>query len=271
MANRQIRIIPSFTGYREGVICFETQCAPEEVRDLSKYAFEHHGDAFSPFDAGALRLFHERVLLGQDMPSTLILTNWYRFDQVMAAAIFVNPLIILEASCTNVVNSFDLIDRLGPPAYGHIPHDHKELALLIRNITEPYSKGQARSEKILEILSHCVGLIHRYVEEGTLPPIDIPLPEYTILHAEGPFVAYESNEYVWDEMWRKGYLWGLWKQPEGPCEVRRKSQLVTCIDWERVENVLGWEKSSETIFEGGPVEDVAPLIANLTRGSGTGK
>jgi len=237
MSDRQIRIIPSFTGYKEGVICFETQCAPEEVRDLNRFAFEHHGDAYSPFDPGSLRLFHERVLLGQDMPPTLVLTRWYRYDQLLAAAIFAQPSIVLEPSCTSLVNSFDLIDRLGPPAFGHILHDHKELAYMINNLTDPYKSSQVTSDKIMEILRQCTMVILQYVLEGTLPPVEIPLPEYNIIEAEGPYVAFESEEYVWDTLYQKGYLWGVWFRGT-ECRIGKKSELVTAFDTDRLHSKL---------------------------------
>lgn len=265
MSNRQIRIIPSFTGYREGVICFETQCDPEEVRDLSKFAFEHHGDAFSPLDPGALRLFHERILLGQDMPSTLILTNWRRYDQVMATAIFTNPLIVLESSCTSLVNSFDLIDRLGPPAFSHIPHDHKELAYMVKNLTDSCGEGQVRSEKILEILQQCVSFIHRYVEDGALPPVEIPTPSYEIRATAGSFVAFEADDYVWDALWSQGYLWGIWARGTS-CELRRKSQLISGVDLDRILKGLqdrwpSWEKTGPDTLAG--EASLSELIAFL--------
>lgn len=259
MSNRQIRIIPSFTGYKEGVICFETQCSPSEVRDLGLYAFEHHGDAYSPFDPGALRLFHERILLGQDMPSTMVLTQWQKYDQLLAAAIFIQPSIVLEPACTSLVNSFDLIDRLGPPAYGHIPHDHKELAYMISNIADTYQDSQASSEKILEILRQCALVLINYVVEGTLPPVELPAPEYEIIAEDGAFVAFRAEDYVWDALWCQGYLWGIWFNGS-TCRISRKSALVPV--WE--EGAL-LEKLQKEDPEGNWVLTNGVLVSENTR------
>lgn len=256
MLDRQIRIIPSFTGYREGVICFETHCGPEEVRDLSKFAFEHHGEAYSPFDPGSLRLFHERILLGQAMPSTLVLTEWYRYDQIMAATLFTQPLLILEAECTSLVNSFDLLDRLGPPAFGHIPHDHKELAYLIQYLTAEVREGQVRSENIQETLKQCTQMISHYILEGSLPPSNMPEPKYQIHMEKESFIAFSSEDYVWDEMWRKGYLWGIWAKKD-TCELRRKSTLVSGVDLDKLLKTLSsvfeegnWFRKDSNTLEG---------------------
>jgi len=229
MTDRQIRIIPSFTGVRPDVICFETQASPEEVADLTLYAFEHHGGAYTPFSPGSLRLFHERVLMGQDMPATMVLTRWYRYDQLLAAAMFVQPDIVLEPSCSNLVNSFDLVDRLGPPAFGHVPYDHKELAYMLRNLTEPFVGSQEGTEKALSVLQQAVGLIVAYITEGTLPPVTLPQPQYEVMEAHGPFVAFESEDYVWDEFYREGYLCGVWFRG-GETLVSRKSALTPYLE-----------------------------------------
>ena len=233
MSGRQIRILPGFTGYMEGVICFETKVDRDTVNDLTLFAFEHEGAGYTSFDPGALRLFHERILLGQDMPPVLVLTKWYCYDQIMAAAIFMMPSLVLEPSCTNLVNSLDLIDRLGPPGYGHIPYEHKELIYTLRNITEPYIENQAPVEKILDILTQAASVLINYVQEGTLPPLEVPKPEYRVLASQGPFVAFEADDYVWDQLYAEGYLCGIWFR-RGHALISKKSPLVSGLAEDKV-------------------------------------
>jgi hypothetical protein len=114
-----------------------------------------------------------------------------------------------------------------------VPFEHKELAYMLRNITEPYVSSQASVEKTLEIVTRCAMLIIDYVQDGVLPPIELPLPHYEVLDEMGPFVAFESEDYVWDELYREGYMCGVWFREDNTV-ISRKSALTPFLEPEMV-------------------------------------
>jgi hypothetical protein len=207
--NRSIRILPDFIGHTIDAICFETKCSPQEVMDLSLYAFEHHGPAYTPLHPGALRLFHERVLLGQNMPPTLFLTEWYKPDQLMAAAIFSNPSTVLLSRCTDLVNSVDMVDRLGSAAYGHIDVSHKELLFLLNHLTKPYISSDISSTKKYTALELAIKTILQFLENPHSIPVDLEEPKYEILYVNAPLVIFRSMDYAWDHLYSEGFLYGF--------------------------------------------------------------
>lgn len=223
MAERQLRIIPGFRGYREGAICVGTNAPLEIVRDTSKFAFSGRG---SPFDPGPTRLFYERVLLGQEMPSTLIMGEWGKIGPLLIAAIFMSPEIVLEPRCLEVVSSADLVERLGSAAYGHISPTHKDLFYVLESVVRPQEGINPVTESVYEVVRSCIFLIIRYVMQGEVPPMQAPPPEYEIVTTRGDFVAFRSKSYVWDHLYSLGYLWGVQLKGKGLCVISRKSPLV---------------------------------------------
>jgi hypothetical protein len=108
-----------------------------------------------------------------------------------------------------------------------------ELTYTLKNLTDQYVGSQVPVEKILKTISQCAQMIIGYVEDGILPPVEMPDPEYTVLDELGPFVAFESEDYVWDLLYQEGYTCGIWFREE-EVRVGRKSGLVPYLDPERV-------------------------------------
>lgn len=270
MTERQIRILPEFTGYREGMICFETRCGPEDVYDIGKYAFEHHGPQYSPFSPGALRLFYERLVLGQPMPPVIVLTAWHRYDQIMAAAMFIHPPMALDWECGHLVNSLDALDRLGPAAFAHMPHDHKELVYAINGAVAAFFEQADQSDaRAMRALAQCAGVLIDYVENGAMPPVASPPPVWEVLADDGEFVAFTSQDYVWDIAYQAGYTHGLWAHGNA-LRLSRKSPLVPCWDppalCARMAAALGGEwrlDGDDVVGEGDAARTVEALRAIL--------
>jgi len=219
---RLIRILPSFMGVSHTLVCFETQVSSSELREHD-IVFEHHGDSYHPiFDAGALRMFYERLMLGQSFPNTMVLTRWWRIDQIMAAALFFTPSLVLSPECTALVNSIDMVDRLGSPALAHIPHEHKMLIGAIRSIATPNIPDPAN----YPVLTSCATLITQYIEQGVVPSVSY-VSDYKVVATEGSVVAFTSSGWAWDRVWMEGALCGLWVKNDDVLEVRVKSELVT--------------------------------------------
>jgi len=266
LQDRRIRIVPHLKGHKEGVICFETGCSRDEVCDLHHFVFDHHGSEHHPlFSPSALRLFHERLMLGQAMPSVLLLTRWYRIDQIMASAMFIEPGLLLLQGFTSLVQSVDQVERLGPLALAHIPWEHKELIRLLRHVTRLYRSRQAHQESLstqdhenaLTLLVQCTQYIATYLMEGTLPLEPETPPELDVLAAGEGFIAFTCEEWPWDVAWSSGAVWGVWFGPR-QTEVRAKSTLIgleTRVVTERLGEMFtyqddispGWVSSS--VFE----------------------
>ena len=242
--DRRIRIVPSLKGVRKGVICFETGASRDEVCDLDGYVFEHHGPEHHPlFSPSALRLFHERILLGQAMPQVLLLTRWWRIDQVIAATLFIQPSLALEPACTQVVQSVDLVERLGPATLAHVPWEHRELVRLIRHITQKEEPRQVPSDRALHLVVQAAQHTSQYILEGQLS-IEPELPPTLNALATGEgFLAFECAHWAWDVAWSAGAVWGVWFGPTRT-EVRAKSALIGLN-----EKVLEERLGEEFVFE----------------------
>jgi hypothetical protein len=226
MTDRHIRIVTGMQGTREDAICFETGASASEVRDLGAFVFEHHGqDHHSLFSPSALRLFHERLMLGQAMPPLLLLTRWWRIDQLLAAALFIEPALLLHPATTSLVSSFDLVERLGSLALPHIAWEHKELLRLLRHRTAGRSTRATEQEEALALVVSCARDIIAWVVEGTLNvEPEIPPVLEALATGEG-FLAFTSPQWAWDVAWSSGAVWGVWFGPKRT-EVRLKSALV---------------------------------------------
>lgn len=263
--DRQIRIVPGLQGYREGAICFGTRALPEEVCDLSKYVFEHRGEDFDPFfTMSSLRSIHERLLLGQRMPPVLLLTQWWRLDQIMAATLFLDPSLVLLPSCTMLIQSLDLVDRHGSSAIAHIPWKHKEIIRLLDQTTQRYQARQIETEDALKVLLTCVGVAQDFLRKDQVPIEPLPPAEVDII-LEVPtlgFCAFLSPAWAWDRVWGEGYLWGAWFGPEG-IEVRMKSELID-LDTDVIQKRLGthWEGGG-TSWKTTKEEDPKGLLERL--------
>lgn len=221
--DRKIRILPSFTGVSTTVICFETQVPSVEIREYTT-VFEHHGSSYHPiFDAGSLRMFYERMMLGQSFPNTLVLTRWWRIDQIVAAALFLTPSLVLSPECMGLVNTIDTVDRLGSAAMSHIPVDHKILIGALRKMCQ---KSVSDTEAYRTLVT-CTSLVVQYIEKGIIPPVSNLVTDYNVVASIGCVVAFTSKEWAWDRVWMEGALCGLWVKENGAMEIRTKSDLVT--------------------------------------------
>lgn len=267
MVDRQIRIVTGMSGVTDHAINFETGASPAEVRDLSLFAFEHHGEGFDPIGSpSALRQFHERMMMGQAMPPVLLLTRWWRIDQVLAATLFIIPSLILEPMCSHLVQSFDLTERLGPSATAHIPWEHREVIRLVRDITSSKDHSQVSSQEALGLIVEASQIILAYLVRGTLPSM-APPPQIEVLVEREGFLAFRAGDWAWDMVWAEGALWGLWVNAEHP-ELRIKSPLVS-INPEAVSARLTkkWTQTREGVWvHEGPLERWEDVLSVLGLG-----
>jgi len=237
---RLIRILPSFMGVSHTLVCFETQVSSSELREHD-IVFEHHGDSYHPiFDAGALRMFYERLMLGQSFPK----------------ALFFTPSLVLSPECTALVNSIDMVDRLGSPALAHIPHEHKMLIGAIRSIATPNIPDPAN----YPVLTSCATLITQYIEQGVVPSVSYA-SDYKVVATEGSVVAFTSSKWAWDRVWMEGALCGLWVKNNDVLEVRVKSELVT-PPLERL-NLPDFLPGSECLLGTGDYNNVFRLLVEI--------
>jgi hypothetical protein len=261
---RHIRIVPSMQGLCEHAICFETGCSPEEVDNLNTFAFEHHGNGFDPLRSiSALRLYHERMMLGQTMPQTLLLTRWWRIDQLTAATLFMTPALALEPACVMFVQSCDLVERLGPSALAHIPWDHQELIRHLRYVTRVKEPRQLSTEEALPLIVQCAQMITLYCSEGQLPGAPDTPPTLTLHYEDSGFISYTSQDWAWDLIWSMGAVWGVWEGPHY-LEVRLKSVLVD-LDPKKIHALLGeaWVEVESNLAWQLPRQEGEPQLQEL--------
>lgn len=243
---RRIRILPSFVGASPNMICFGTRIHPQEVRTYdTTFAKREH----PVWDAGALRMFYERVLLGQSLPLTLVITEFQNPVHIMASLLFLNPEDTLKPACAGLVNSFDMIDRLGTPAMAHIPLEHKMIFGWLKNYmrhTEHFPEDQwyARLLSAIHTLREFLRTEkwHIHLDSDTT---------FNIIKSEGSVTAFTSNGWGWDLVWADGTLCGVWVKDD-ILEIRMKSDLVYPLEkFGKVEDgAVYWEKDDfDTIWE----------------------
>jgi hypothetical protein len=238
MSERTIRILKDFRGYSEGKICFRTGAAPEDVYDMGQWAFEHSGPEYDIWSPASIQMLKERLLMGQEAPSVMILNHDQTPEVAAAAALFEYPPLLLDNSFNTLLDSIGMISRYGNGFLAHVPFQHSTLIRgfhhIIPDTDDPLRKG--------------VDLIANFVENSQLPDVPPP-PNPSTLLEDGSFVTFEGPPEGWSKMWTDGRLCGIrFGEDESSPEIIKKSPYVRHIDLYAVTDRLN-EKEDEDIWE----------------------
>lgn len=264
LEERQIRIIPTFTGYKEGTICFETGADPANNYEAESHTYQSHALSH----VTGLRALYERVLLGDSFPSQMILRD-SSAPAIMAATLFMYPNIILLPECSSFVNSVDMISRLGISGYAHIPEDHRELLLYV---------GAHASDNNLKTLMEATTIIYSYVTDYTMPNILPDEDEFHPICDIGSILVFTSPTMRWDKVFSTGYLGGIGvlqvdnglhveaRIKSGfvrDLDLNRLTSLLNKLEWEGTED-LGWKTNLHDLGFHTPLDAEGNQFSKLT-------
>jgi hypothetical protein len=210
---RNIKIIEDFSGYKEETICYNTGSSLAD-----QYGFDTE-----IMKGKALRNFYRRILLGETFPSEMILGR-LDLEGAIASTLFANPRIILQDDCSSIINSIEMIMELGDIGQAHIPTSHSDLFSFVDELVNP-EKNYTVNEKKQKALKRATSSINEYLMNGQLPPMKEE-GAYEVIRSSGEFIAYQSNSPLFHQIYRDGFLCGMWINSEREIVLYKKSQLV---------------------------------------------
>lgn len=246
MADREIRIVRGFSGYKQDSLSFKTGAAPEIVYDFQFHAFEDEGSEFGSLVPTALQLFYERLVLGDSFPSEMILNGVDCLQTVFAAALFISPDLVFTSECSSLVYAFSMGERWNDVALAHLSPTHIEV---MRSVTQAVrtSKESPTIEEDYQRLMRGVTVLESYLRSGSLPSNPPDSRSYEVLKEEGAFIAFRASEPPWDLIYREGYMYGIWYPVMEESDVERplifkKSSLISYLDLRAVGRLLNVEE-----------------------------
>lgn len=210
-----MKVLEDFQGYSEEKICFRTGASPDVVYDTTKWAFEHQGPEYDLWAPSSIRMFQERILLGQlETPSVMIVNHDHTCEIAAAALIYEQPNLLLDTNFNSFLQSLGVLSRFGAAFLAHTPVEHMNLirgfGQIVPQSDEPLRRG--------------IDLLVNYFEHGHLPDIPPP-PTGDILREDGLFVVFEGSAGAWQRQWSEGRHYGIrFGTPE--VEILKKSTFV---------------------------------------------
>ena len=250
MQRRKIKVLRSFTGWKEDAVTFKTNASIEAVHNLDLHAFED-----VPGGDTAVTSFYERILLGDQFPGTLIVGTIECVTTPMFATLFVAPDLVLEDQTSSLVRSFTQTLRYGAAGFAHVPRDHQAIIDKCQRIDDKSDEKQ---------IMKATRIIESYLRHGRIvDPLELVEPE--VFYEEGPFVAFEApgaGAKPW--IFRQGFTCGLYVSEETSPQFFKKSTLVRSLSLRTAKDLLG--KQNEPDWNLGNVFLSAPDDGtNLTR------
>lgn len=228
-------------------VTFETGASRSEIRDLTTFAYNHHGEGFNAASAGALSVFFEDLILGRPMPEKFVAHRVDGMDTIVAMTLFLRrDLAVLERTA-GFVATIDLLHRRGFTVLGHVSPEVEHLAWQLTEAPDVMNQSW---------LTEAVDRVAAYLQEGVIdgqpfPPryrvIDTGTNGFVLATAETPQLLR-----VWTALYRQGYLRGVVLGPEGPQGHRavlasRKSPFVT-FDLGRAAAIFNEMESAMGVF-----------------------
>lgn len=216
---KQIHILPTFSGVKKEAICYETTMDWALAQDFSLKVFPKYveNDSLSFIRKHPLSLFYERICLGEALPGTLIMQEVRTPCHVFAATLFADPLLVLNHSVGEYLHTFVDLDRL---KYTLMSKEGEEVYDFLQRMI---SLHQGTQEGLLE---QGVGILMSFLKDSILPPMQ---PEvFHLLHSTQSTAVFSCEFFSkgWKTLFRKGYTWGL--GTDGMYyEWRKKSALVS--------------------------------------------
>ena len=273
-----VRIEKTLPALVPDAVSFETGATKEQLGLSDAIAYNHHGEAFSSFDRGALPSFYEDLLLGRAMPLTLATTALHDIDTLTAIALFLHRDLATHPATQGFVYTVDFVHRLGFPALAHIETDLARFLTVLRN----YFPEQLSQREFSERLTTAVGWIREYIYNGSFPTLGVnPNLEVRILDiGTTGFVLAETKGNLWDgwaELYRQGHLRGVLTHVGGGDRrkvlVARKSLYVpfnlvmACQVLNQMETAMGelpeWKVTPDALWLEGPSEGTLILFRQL--------
>lgn len=241
MQSKKIRIIKGFKGYKKGSICFMTESSTEDVMNPYEPAFDDVNiNNIITGDNTALRLLYEQISLGSSFPPNMILNSIRTPNHAFAAALFINPSLVLESKCLSLISSFNLYHKWGPIAFSHIPETHYAIIHAVLVVIQ--GEDADSEKKSLQQLTMASTIIESFLQLGNIPENTETSPSLDIIDSENDFVIFksETSPRIWQKIYKKGFLCGIWVIPESNNKklfIFKKSHFVP-FDLTKVRNSL---------------------------------
>ena len=214
----------------DGAISFETGASTEDVRNLSVWAYEHHGSDFDSSSQGALTRFYEDMVSGRLLPPSFVTHRINGPDTIVAASLFLNRELVLLPETAKFVASVDWVHRKGLPALAVQDPDMCRFFRLLASVGQSNLSGSELEAR----LTAAIGWVTDYLDRGQMPALGQMFLEPRVLD-RGPhgFVVAETRGDLlegWVELFRQGYdrgvLFGPHHETRLPVLIGRRSGYV---------------------------------------------
>lgn len=198
--NRKLTIIPGFSGYKKEAVCFNTNPNPLDVLNPDLFVFGKLApNIYSP---SPIRIFYERLALGENFPSEMILSEIYSPDTILASTLFIRPDLVFESETSSLVYSVELFTKWGSVALAHIPENHA-------NLLRSFSTSPSISlEGLYKSLTRNCSVIENYLVSGHIEGFT-PKDSFEIIMEKDTFIAVHGPSVSWDSIYKRGFLWGV--------------------------------------------------------------
>jgi hypothetical protein len=271
----EVLIDPNAPPLHPKAVTFETGARRSDVADPSLWAYEHHGEGFSPVDPGALTALFEDLVLGRPLPMTFLTHRVRDVDTLVAIAAFVFRDVVLHPRMLDLVAKVDLVHRRGFQLLGHLTSEDVRFLRLLRGY---FPDGLTRREQG-DRLRTALGWIRDYVLEERLPALGAALVGATELQrgSDGFVVGVTGGSLTegWVDLFRKGHLRGILFGPrvEGqPTALIARKSAYVALDLVLAERLLneveaaaggptGWAVAGDWLW--GPVEGTRILASHI--------
>lgn len=226
---------PNFYGYKPEAVCYRTSCNKEDIRDYTKHCYDDLG----AWQHSPIRLLHERILLGDSFPLTVILNRLDSLDRVFAVLLMSNPSLALYPATLTWVNALDLEHRLGLTGYSALPSWLRGLWEEWQALLPDPSDSTANQLEALQVL---LSVIEEELSVGA-PMLGLP-EDLNVLDRRGAFLYYRSPKVNFTGVYGAGFLGGLWDSGSGEILIYKKSPLVKGLNLEVLQRRLELQNSS---------------------------
>lgn len=234
MEQQTVKVLEDFWGYSEEKICFRTGAKPEVVYDTTKWAFEHKGPEYDLWSPSSIRMFQERILLGQhETPSVMVVNHDHTCEVASAALIYEQPNMLLDTEFNAFLRSVDVLSRYGAAFLAHTPLEHMTLMRGFEHIVPGANNSIRRG----------MDLLLNYFENGQLPDVPPP-PSGEILREDEFFVVIEGPPGAWQKQWAEGRLYGI-RFGDDEVEILKKSSFVPYVNLYEVIDKLNKQEGKD--------------------------
>ena len=206
-----VRIEKNLPALVPDAVSFETGIKRADLAVPGIFAYEHHGEDFTPDDKGALTQLFEDLILGRTLPLTLAVRSVQDIDTLVAIALFLHRELATHPAMPEFIYTVDFVHRLGLPALAHIAEDKARFFSALRDYFP--EKGLSQRELSARVTT-AVGWVREHILQGTLPVLGaVPRSEVRVLNqGTNGFVVAVTKESLWDgwvELYRLGFLRGV--------------------------------------------------------------